>query len=67
MKAIGKGRQPSQLQYQEWPVFKEFRKSEEFGQAYKDVFGEEFKLQEQEPRQAELEDREAEQTAELDE
>src|SRR5690625_4522987 len=37
-KKIGKG------EYKQWPVFKWFRKSEEFKKSYEKVFGEEFKI-----------------------
>lgn len=49
MKEIGKDRIPGPLEYQEWPVFQDFRKSEAFLSTYKDVFGEDFSLREKKP------------------
>lgn len=45
MKDIGKGNEMDQAYYFEWPVFRTFRKSEEFLVAYKAVFEEEFPSQ----------------------
>lgn len=51
MKQIGKNSQPCELHYREWPVFEEFRKSKQFLSSYKEIFNEDFKLQEKEPKQ----------------
>ena len=42
MKTIGSEGTLTQSDYQEWPLFKEFRKTAEFTDTYKDVFGEPF-------------------------
>lgn len=44
MEKIGSNGYPSKTDYKEWPLFKEFRKSEEFLKTYQELFGEEFKL-----------------------
>jgi len=67
MRSIGKDKCPNKLEYREWPVFKEFRKSEQFAKAYFDVFGEEFTLREQEPKPTEANKDAAEQENALDE
>ncbi len=40
MKKIGPKSRPTKDSYKEWPLFKEFRKSSEFAEAFKEVFGE---------------------------
>ncbi len=40
MKRIGIGEEVEKTDYKEWPVFKDFRKSPQFLEAYKEVFGE---------------------------
>ena len=57
MRLIGNNREPGKFEYREWPLFKEFRKSSEFAEAYKEVFGEEFTLQEQSPLQSDTENK----------
>lgn len=42
MKKIGQHACPSKHQYRDWPLFSEFRQTEEFLSAYKTVFSEEF-------------------------
>jgi hypothetical protein len=42
VRKIGSSSTPSKMDYREWPLFNKFRKSEEFKDAYKDVFGEPF-------------------------
>jgi hypothetical protein len=42
MRHIGSSSSPSKSEYREWPMFKVFRLSPEFAEAYKDVFGEPF-------------------------
>ncbi len=42
MKHIGAGSSPSKGDYKEWPMFKVFRTTSEFSEAFKDVFGEPF-------------------------
>ena len=49
MKKIGKDGEIGIFEYQEWPVFKEFRKSDDFLVTYQDVFGQEFSIEENEP------------------
>jgi hypothetical protein len=42
MKHIGAAGSPSKGDYREWPMFKMFRASPDFAEAYKQVFGEQF-------------------------
>jgi len=42
------------VEYHEWPVFEVFRKSEQFATAYKEVFGEDFTCEAQEPMASEV-------------
>jgi hypothetical protein len=42
MKRIGANAFPSKSDYRDWPLFKEFRKSEEFQKTFEEVFGEPF-------------------------
>ena len=42
MRAIGPDESMPETNYQEWPVFREFRKTSEFAAAYEAVFGKEF-------------------------
>lgn len=42
MRSIGSAGQVTQADYQEWPLFREFRQSQQFVDAYADVFGEPF-------------------------
>ncbi|MEN6578501.1 MAG: hypothetical protein ABFD90_19305 [Phycisphaerales bacterium] len=67
MKAIGKDGWPGPLGYREWPVFREFRQSDEFAQAYKEIFGTDFTLREREPQQSMAGKENAEQQNSLDE
>lgn len=36
----------SRFAYEDWPLFKRFRKTEEFNSTYKEIFGEEFRFEE---------------------
>lgn len=67
MKSIGKDKRPGKFEYREWPVFRDFRKSDQFAAAYKEVFGEEFTLKAQEPKASESTQDSAEQENALDE
>jgi hypothetical protein len=42
MKRVGDGDQVPKEAYKDWPIFREFRKTDEFQQSYKDLFGEQF-------------------------
>jgi hypothetical protein len=43
MRAVGKDSQTlGQNEYQEWPLFREFRTSAQFGRAYREIFGQSF-------------------------
>lgn len=42
MRAIGRDDSMPETNYQEWPVFRQFRKTNEFATAYAEVFGKEF-------------------------
>ena len=42
MRRIGSNSVPSKSDYKDWPLFKEYRKSEEFLEAFEEVFGEPF-------------------------
>ncbi|NTU74021.1 hypothetical protein HGB07_07750 [Candidatus Roizmanbacteria bacterium] len=53
MKSIGKDNRLGKFEYREWPVFRDFRKSDQFASTYKEVFGEEFTLKVQEPKASE--------------
>ena len=44
MKRIGKSSRPTKSEYTNWPLFKWFRKTEQFKTAYEDVFGEPYKI-----------------------
>lgn len=44
MKKIGSNGEPGKNEYKSWPLFRWFRKSEEFKSAYHEIFGEEFKI-----------------------
>lgn len=50
MKRIGKGSQIPQEAYKDWPVFREFRKTPEFRDCYRQVFGEEFSEAQEAPQ-----------------
>ncbi len=39
MKTIGPSGEPHKVDYRDWPLFREFRKTPEFRKAYEDVFG----------------------------
>lgn len=43
MEKIGADSSPNEHSYQNWPIFKEFRKSPQFAKAYEKVFGRPFK------------------------
>jgi len=47
VRTIGSEGEVTEAAYQEWPLFKEFRKSDEFQAAFRHVFGRDFVLQEQ--------------------
>jgi hypothetical protein len=42
MKRIGDGAQIPKEAYKDWPIFREFRKNDEFKQCYEEIFGEQF-------------------------
>jgi hypothetical protein len=42
MRRIGNGDQAPREAYTDWPIFREFRKTDEFKNAYRSIFGEEF-------------------------
>jgi len=44
MRAIGASSRPTKAEYRDWPLFREFRKSEQFTQAFHEVFGEPFRV-----------------------
>ena len=44
MKSIGNDKRPGKLEYREWPVFRDFRKTSLFNTTYKEVFDEDFTL-----------------------
>lgn len=44
MRHIGQDGRPSKAEYANWPLFKWFRKTDQFKRAYEDVFGEPFKI-----------------------
>ena len=44
MRAIGASSRPTKTEYRDWPLFREFRKSEQFIQAFQEVFGEPFRV-----------------------
>lgn len=44
MKTIGSLSRPTKAEYRDWPLFREFRKTDEFKKAYREVFGEAFRL-----------------------
>jgi hypothetical protein len=46
MRKVGRDGEMKREYYEEWPVFREFRKSEPFAQAYEAVFGVKFSVQE---------------------
>jgi len=54
MRSIGDNGDVNETAYQEWPLFQEFRKSEEFLAAFEQVFGEPFFHLEQALRESEL-------------
>lgn len=45
MRAIGASSRPSKAEYRDWPLFREFRRSEQFTRAFHEVFGEPFRVQ----------------------
>lgn len=54
MKSIGtSNKHINQDAYREWPLFKHFRKTDEFKEAYKEIFNEELVYVEQQPRNLE--------------
>lgn len=44
MKRIGKSSRPTKSEYTNWPLFKWFRKTEQFKSTYEEVFGEPYKI-----------------------
>lgn len=48
MKKIGKDGDIKKVDYKEWPLFKEFRKSEKFLKMFEEIFGEKFEISEEE-------------------
>jgi hypothetical protein len=44
MRRIGKSSEPSKADYRDWPLFRGFRKTEEFREAFQVIFGEPFRL-----------------------
>lgn len=44
MKTIGSLSRPTKAEYRDWPLFREFRKSDQFKKAYQEIFGEPFRL-----------------------
>ena len=44
MRAIGPSGEVNKYEYSDWPVFNEFRESSEFLDAYKDVYGEHYRI-----------------------
>jgi hypothetical protein len=40
MRTIGKDGRPNKAEYLRWPLFEEFRKTQEFTSAFSDLFGE---------------------------
>ncbi|MGE5323271.1 MAG: hypothetical protein ACM3SW_10430 [Actinomycetota bacterium] len=40
MRRLGRENRPSKAEYLRWPLFEQFRKTEQFSSAFKDVFGE---------------------------
>lgn len=59
MKAMGRAGDVNESAYQEWPLFKSFRQSEDFADAYEAVFGEPFVHLETTLKASELERRKA--------
>ncbi len=51
MKQIGKDGNLTKEVYATWPLFKAFREQDEFKRAYRSVFGKDFKLEEQTPKE----------------
>jgi len=50
MKRFGPAGEVTETNYKEWPLFKEFRKSDDFLKAYEEVFGKPFRKVEQVPK-----------------
>ncbi|MCK4587281.1 MAG: hypothetical protein KAU29_08060 [Gammaproteobacteria bacterium] len=44
MRRIGNTGRPKKIEYANWPLFKWFRKTDQFKTAYEDIFGEPFKI-----------------------
>jgi len=56
MKKIGSDGYPSKSSYRDWPLFKEFRQSEEFLTTFEEIFGEPYSQFEKEASEYSLED-----------
>jgi hypothetical protein len=56
MKKIGPDGYPSKSYYRDWPLFKEFRQSEEFLKTFEEIFGEPYNQFEKEVSEYSLED-----------
>jgi hypothetical protein len=54
MKLMGKDKKLGKLEYCEWPAFRDFRKSDQFANAYKEIFGEDFTIKAKEPKATEV-------------
>jgi len=46
MKAIGRAGRPAEHEYKTWPLFKEFRRTEEFRKAYRQIFKKKYMVEE---------------------
>jgi hypothetical protein len=44
MRRIGQSSRPNKAEYRDWPLFRDFRKSDQFKQAFQEVFSEPFRL-----------------------
>lgn len=49
MVAIGRNGKPADVEYRTWPLFREFRKSDQFKRAFKKIFKKDFVLEEELP------------------
>ena len=66
MKKIGSEGEVQKTDYRDWPIFKEFRKTDYFQQTYKEVFGESFEIIETEEREVNQPKKDVEGQAEID-